>query len=164
MDPLLLTVMLRQQWKSDSIVQTDCCDSVGSVADFLGIKPADAFARYVNAGGGAYFGFDVTMYRQAMQTGMASGAIDNATVRARGARVLLTEMRLGMFDSHRPDFPFSNTSCVAPTCPSLVVRKGAGCVCVRSSHVSLKDSVEQLHPRKNEKATCVAMSIHLSIT
>ena len=61
-DPLLLTVMLREQWKSDAIVQTDCCDSVGSVADFLGIKPFDAFARYVNAGGGAYFGFDVAMY------------------------------------------------------------------------------------------------------
>lgn len=102
-DPLLLNTTLREAWQSDAIIQTDCCDSVGSVASFLKIPKAEALAMYVNAGGGAYYGFEGGNYRPELLAALANGTVHNSTIRAVGNRVLETEMRLGFFDAHRPE-------------------------------------------------------------
>ena len=69
-DDLLLTTMLRDRWGSDAIVQTDCCDSLGSTGSFLKKPPDAVLAAYLAAGGGAYFGFDVTLYKNLMTWGL----------------------------------------------------------------------------------------------
>lgn len=109
-DSLLLTKMLRQTWHSDAIIQTDCCDSIGYVKKYLQVSPAQALAEYIGAGGGAYFGFDVQMYRQQMVEGLKNGAIKQSDLVTIGTRVIETELKLGFFDQHSPDYPYANES------------------------------------------------------
>ncbi len=109
-DPLLLKTMLRETWQSDAIIQTDCCDSVGSVKTFLKITPAEALARYISAGGGAYFGFDANMYRPLLMEGLKNGTIKHSDVVAIGTRAIETELKLGFFDQHSTDYPYANES------------------------------------------------------
>ena len=102
--------MLREGWGSDAIVQTDCCDSLGSVSSFLRVPPAQALAQYIAAGGGAYFGFRGQMYKPLLLQSLANGTVREADVVAIGTRVLETELKLGFFDQHASDFPFANDS------------------------------------------------------
>jgi hypothetical protein len=68
---MLLKTMLRDTWKSDAIVQSDCCDSVATMVG--GISPAtgkpvankyEALGLAVNSGLGVYFGYDVGDFKQ----------------------------------------------------------------------------------------------------
>ena len=111
-DPFLMTTMLREAWSSDAIIQTDCCDSIRTMAQFgyENLTDSEALALAVNDGLGVYFGFAVTEFREAMAANLKDGNISEATVRAAGTRVLLTQMKLGFFDYQAPDFPFANAS------------------------------------------------------
>lgn len=109
-DDLLLKTMLRDTWHSDAIIQTDCCDSVTSVAQFLRISDNEALTRYVNAGGGAYYGYRGGQFKPAMLAAIAAGNISAATIMAAGTRVLETELRLGFYDIDQPTYPFANAS------------------------------------------------------
>ena len=111
-NPLLMTKMLRDEWGSDAIVQTDCCDSLQTISRFgyKNLNDSAALALSVNAGLGIYFGFWVQPFKQWMMENLGNGTIAESTVRAAGQRVLLTFMRLGFFDMHANDYPFSNAS------------------------------------------------------
>lgn len=51
--------MLREQWNSDAIIQTDCCDSLQTISDFKykNLTKSEALALAVNDGLGVYFGY-----------------------------------------------------------------------------------------------------------
>lgn len=49
--------MLREEWQSDAIIQTDCCDSIQTMSDFnKSLTKQAALAKAVNDGLGVYFG------------------------------------------------------------------------------------------------------------
>ena len=116
---LLLENQLREEWKSDAIIQTDCCDSVqtmvGAVSPRTGEKIVnftEAFGNAVNAGLGTYYGYWVTPFRAAMVDLLGSGVYGNgehisaATLKAAAKRMLISHFRLGFYDTHSANFPF----------------------------------------------------------
>jgi beta-glucosidase-like glycosyl hydrolase len=71
---LLLQKQLREEWNSDAIVQTDCCDSVQTMKGAISPrtrKPianyTEAFGNAVNAGLGTYYGFVLLTFFQGVQ-------------------------------------------------------------------------------------------------
>eukprot|EP00051_Salpingoeca_urceolata_P014504 m.184768 g.184768 ORF g.184768 m.184768 type:complete len:823 (-) comp18105_c0_seq3:34-2502(-) len=108
----LMTELLRNTWHSDAIIQTDCCDSLTAMvhAGYKNLNASGMLAEAVNHGLGVYFGFNVNEFRRDMAYNLGNGTIKEATIRAAGERVLLSFFRLGFFDQHASDFPFSNAS------------------------------------------------------
>lgn len=122
--PLLLDTMLRQKWRSDAIVQSDCCDSVRTMVNE--VSPAtgrpvanltESLGLAINSGLGAYFGYYVGPFKDAMfdllspQPKYANGESVSAAKLAEVAqRILLSHFRLGFYDAHADDYPFHNNS------------------------------------------------------
>eukprot|EP01062_Namystynia_karyoxenos_P005902 TRINITY_DN12045_c0_g2_i1.p1 TRINITY_DN12045_c0_g2~~TRINITY_DN12045_c0_g2_i1.p1 ORF type:complete len:1023 (+),score=199.81 TRINITY_DN12045_c0_g2_i1:121-3069(+) len=107
--PLLLQKKLRQDFKSDALVQTDCCDSITTMTSlhYRGITSnAEALALAVNTGVGAYFGYQVTPFKEAMAGLIANGTVPLTTMRGHAERIVLSFMRLGFFDTDAPDYPW----------------------------------------------------------
>lgn len=115
--------MLRDAWKSDAIIQSDCCDSVntmrGQRSPHTGNPVAnvtEALGLAVNEGLGAYFGYDVGGMRAAMTDLLGADEYGNGekvsveTLKAVAQRVLLSHFRLGFYDAHAADFPFANST------------------------------------------------------
>eukprot|EP00041_Stephanoeca_diplocostata_P022483 m.537193 g.537193 ORF g.537193 m.537193 type:complete len:814 (-) comp22073_c1_seq1:59-2500(-) len=108
----LLTDLLRTEWQSDAIIQTDCCDSLQTISNFgyKNLTKSEALALSVHEGLGIYFGYWVGNFREWMMENLGNGTILPQEVRAAGERVLLSFLRLGFFDDHAPDYPFHNDS------------------------------------------------------
>ena len=105
-NPFLLTEKLRNQWKSDCFVQSDCCDSIDAVVSHRWVATLpEAVAAVVNAGLSASYG-NAAGITAALKSALASGAISSATFAARIQRTLLTLFRVGMFDTETPANPF----------------------------------------------------------
>lgn len=115
--------MLRDEWKSDAIVQSDCCDSVNTMRGQRNphtgqpvANVTEALGLAVNEGLGAYFGYDVGGMRAAMTDLLGADENGNGekitaeTLRAAAQRVLLSHFRLGFYDAHATDFPFANST------------------------------------------------------
>lgn len=116
---LLLETMLRDEWHSDAIVQTDCCDSVqtmvGAISPRTGepiVNFTEAFGNAVNAGLGTYYGYWVTPFRTAMVDLLGASVDGNgehisaATLKAAAKRLLISHFRLGFYDTHSTSFPY----------------------------------------------------------
>eukprot|EP00756_Hemistasia_phaeocysticola_P055985 Hpha_TRINITY_DN3199_c0_g1::TRINITY_DN3199_c0_g1_i2::g.96522::m.96522 len=106
----LLQDMLREEWGSDAIVQTDCCDSIQTINNPFHYKNVtnnkDALQLAVTAGVGVYFGFIGKELRPYMDDLLASGGIPGSLIEQYAARVVLSFMRLGFFDTPATDYPF----------------------------------------------------------
>jgi len=106
----LLKDILREEWGSDAIVQTDCCDSIQTINNPFHYKNTtnnkDALRLAVEAGVGVYFGFIGHELRPYMDDLLASGALPTELIEKYAARVVLSFMRLGFFDTLADDYPF----------------------------------------------------------
>lgn len=123
-NPLLLTTMLRETWKSDAIVQSDCCDSVNTMVKEISphtgqpvVNRTEALGLAVNEGLGAYFGYDVGDFRNSMADLLLPAPlygngekVSADRLKAVAQRVLLSHFRLGFYDEHAGDFPFANST------------------------------------------------------
>eukprot|EP01065_Artemidia_motanka_P042620 TRINITY_DN5750_c0_g1_i1.p1 TRINITY_DN5750_c0_g1~~TRINITY_DN5750_c0_g1_i1.p1 ORF type:complete len:780 (+),score=184.39 TRINITY_DN5750_c0_g1_i1:74-2413(+) len=109
-DPFLLNKSLRQDWGSDAIVQTDCCDSIRTINNpfhYQGIRTdKDALLLAANSGVGVYFGFSVGEFKQDMLDLVGNGTLSRTLIEGYAARVILSFMRLGFFDSDATDYPW----------------------------------------------------------
>ncbi len=92
---------LRDEWRWDGFVQTDCCDSITSMVDdhhfFPDVKTAALAA--IEAGVAAYFGFNDALVAGVGEM-LADGALDAGLFDARLRRTLLARFRMGEFDAH----------------------------------------------------------------
>lgn len=73
----LLTDLLRTEWQSDAIIQTDCCDSLQTVSSFgyKNLTKSEALALSVREGLGIYFGYWVGNFREWMMENLGNGTI-----------------------------------------------------------------------------------------
>eukprot|EP00039_Didymoeca_costata_P005644 m.83310 g.83310 ORF g.83310 m.83310 type:complete len:797 (+) comp12915_c0_seq1:95-2485(+) len=152
-NPLLMTTMLRNQWSSDAIIQTDCCDSVSTIASmkYKNLSPSEALALAVNDGLGIYFGFRVGSMRQYMQDNLGNGTIKEETIRAAGQRVLLSFFRLGFFDSYAKDYPFHNDSIPWSSLNSATHRKLSREATAKSTVLLKNDGILPLSSKTTAK-------------
>ena len=106
-NPYLMTEKLRNQWKSDSFVQSDCCDSIDAVVNHRWVSTLEeAVAAVIDAGLSASYG-NFEGISTALRKALADGLVSNATFDARIQRTLLTIFRVGMFDTHNPANPYA---------------------------------------------------------
>ena len=99
---LLLQSQLREAWRSEALVQTDCCDSM---FDWVGTHFAsrvDAFAAAVNAGVVLYYGYAPQDTKAYWNATLGNGTLKPSQLDAAAARVLLTRFRAGEFDEDHP--------------------------------------------------------------
>jgi hypothetical protein len=100
----LLKDVLRDQFQSPSLVQSDCCDSVSDI--YVGhnftASLEDAIALATKAGTQILFGGNVTTSRAAMKAAISDGKVSKAQLQENVARALLTRFRLGEFDDSHP--------------------------------------------------------------
>lgn len=112
----LLRDILRGEWGSDALVQSDCCDSISSIWNQHHYAPtlADAVAMATNAGTQLCFACGQTQIA-AYQAALAAGQLHESQLDADVARMLLTRFRLGEFD---PQHPFANVDEALIDCPA----------------------------------------------
>jgi beta-glucosidase len=101
---LLLTTILREEWKFDGFVVSDW-GSIGELqAHGFAVTPAEAAERAINAG------LDMDMesgcYRDHLQTLVDQGKVSRATLDEAVRRILRLKIRLGLFtDPYRASTP-----------------------------------------------------------
>lgn len=97
--PLLLKDVLRQDWRSDALVQTDCCDSI---SDMVTTKYASTWADAVTlatvAGTQLRYSTSPALGRAGFKAAIEAGALTEADLDANVARALLLRFRLGEFE------------------------------------------------------------------
>jgi beta-glucosidase len=112
----LLQDVLRGEWASDAVVQSDCCDSLTSIKSQHGYVDTyeEAVAAAFDGGLSLCFGCDPhldhgpsgnasTYLKNALRTGLVKAPQLTAAV----ARIMLTRFRLGEFDED-PDRPYAS--------------------------------------------------------
>ena len=107
-------VLLRREWQSDALVQTDCCDSVSTINEPFHYKnissDKDALAIAVLEGNlQNYYGYKVHQMRTDLLDLAAKSPRLFTKVEQAAKRVLLSFFRLGFFDSQRKEYPFRVT-------------------------------------------------------
>ena len=140
----LLKDVLRGQFKSPSVVQSDCCDSVSDI--FVGHNFTetleDAIALATNAGAQIVFGGNVTRSREAMRAAVKHGKVAHGHLTANVARALLTRFRLGEFDEGNPHGAINGDDMIklidAPAHRAIARRTAAeSCVLLRNEASAL---------------------------
>ena len=113
-NPYLLKTVLRDQWKSDALVQTDCCDSIKVINNpfhYNGTtNNTEALRLSVEAGVQVYYGFSGGEFTPDFAGLLTNGTIAMEKLDSAATRVIKSQMKLGFFDSAAEDFPFSNAS------------------------------------------------------
>ena len=113
-NPYLLTTLLREVWESDALVQTDCCDAIRTMNDpfhYNGITTdSEALQLGVETGVQVYYGFSANSLLPAFEVLLSNGSLQMAQLDSAAARIVKSQMKLGLFDSHSDDFPFTNAS------------------------------------------------------
>jgi beta-glucosidase-like glycosyl hydrolase len=104
-----LWAKLRDEWQSDCVVQSDCCDSISEMVEPHHYYPdlATALTSSIAAGVAASFGPSLAI-DQTVTALLQNGTLDMGLFETRLSRTLLTRFRLGEFDIGRnPDYPYS---------------------------------------------------------
>eukprot|EP01060_Flectonema_neradi_P006928 TRINITY_DN1478_c0_g1_i6.p1 TRINITY_DN1478_c0_g1~~TRINITY_DN1478_c0_g1_i6.p1 ORF type:complete len:763 (+),score=213.85 TRINITY_DN1478_c0_g1_i6:54-2342(+) len=111
-NPYLLTDLLRKEWNSDALVQTDCCDSISTINDpfhYKGVTTdTEALVLAADAGVQVYYGFRGGEYIPAMTAFVENGTIPMSILDSAAARVIKSMMKLGLYDTYAADFPWKN--------------------------------------------------------
>ena len=112
----LLGTELRGKWGADSVVQSDCCDSITSIKslhNFTDTFP-QAVAAAFDAGAQLCFGCDPFLDHghsanasQYLKAAISAGLVKEAAVRSAVGRVMLTRFRLGEMDEGK-DRPYQH--------------------------------------------------------
>ena len=99
----LLQTILREQWNSDAMVQSDCCNSVNSIWSLHGYVASleDAVAAAMNAGTQLCYMCHL-QEQDAVLAAIAHGKINESTLDAAVSRMLLTRFKHGEFDQSHP--------------------------------------------------------------
>jgi len=100
----LLKDQLREAWKSDALVQTDCCDSLYTIESPFHYAPTReaALVAAVNAGVQLYYGYGPKETKEHWNTSLGNGTLSHEQLDASAARILLTRFRAGEFDEDHP--------------------------------------------------------------
>ena len=103
----LLNDTLRVAWKSDALIQTDCCDSLSSMVNAHDVYDPktkknvstyqEALSMSVDNGLQVYFGFDGGAIRPDFMYNLGNGTTTLQQLEDAAARILLSQMRLGLF-------------------------------------------------------------------
>jgi beta-glucosidase len=102
----IMQVKLRDEWRAESFVQTDCCGSIDAMLDHKYFDTLEeATVAAINMGvSAAYENHDGI--QNALRAGLADGTLNPQLLDARLKRILLMRFRLGEFDSENPNNPF----------------------------------------------------------
>ena len=112
-NPYLLSTLLRKEWISDALVQTDCCDSISTINNPFHYNgtTTDQQALVLAAGTvQVYFGFRGGEYIPAMTSLVENGTIPMSQLNSSAARIIKSMMKIGLFDTYATDFPWKNIS------------------------------------------------------
>ena len=102
----IMNVKLREEWKAESFVQTDCCGSIDAMLDhnyFDTLEEATVAA--INMGVSAAYENGKGI-QEALRSSLDDGTLNPLLLDARLKRILLMRFRLGEFDSENPNNPF----------------------------------------------------------
>jgi len=101
----MLKTKLRDAWKSDAIIQSDCCDSVSSMTDHGYVENAqEALNLAVNTGLQLMYGYRRKEYMGHFNDSLKEGDLKMEQLDAAVSRILLTRFRMGEFD----DIPWND--------------------------------------------------------
>lgn len=102
----IMNVKLRDEWRAESFVQTDCCGSIDAMLTHKYFDTLEeATVAAINMGvSAAYENHDGI--QAALRSGLADGTLNPLLLDARLKRMLLMRFRLGEFDSENPNNPF----------------------------------------------------------
>ena len=133
----LLTDVLKHEWASDAVVQSDCCDSLTSIKtvhNYTETYP-QAVAAAFNAGLDLCFGCDrhLDKFPSGNASQFLASALDQSLVRpeqleAAVARIMLTRFKLGEFDE--PPAPPVDESLLDSAEHRALAREAASASCV----------------------------------
>jgi len=106
-DPYLLQTKLRQEWQSDAVVQSDCCDSINSIWRDHHLVPTmmQALNMTINAGLQASYAVDAANMSAEWALALSTGVLTEDQLNAAVSRAMLTRFRLGEFDTSNPSNP-----------------------------------------------------------
>ena len=103
----LLNTVLRDEWHSDAVVQSDCCDSLTSIKSQHNYTETyeQAVAAGFKAGLSLCFGCDPNIDKgpsgnasSYLRSALRAGLVEPEQLRLAVARIMLTRFRLGEFD------------------------------------------------------------------
>lgn len=100
--------LLREQWNSSAIVQTDCCDSLSTAVNALKYYATleDAVVDSMHAGLQGLFTTNPLPGVAALASAVADGRVEPALLDAAIMRQLVARFRVGEFDTENPENPY----------------------------------------------------------
>jgi beta-glucosidase len=130
----LLKALLRQEWGSNALVQSDCCNSISSVAWFNYSKTEEQAVAAVFAAGTqlAFNGGPAEI--DGLQKALGDGSVKMAQLDAALARMFLTRMRLGEFERGPHPYSYVNASVIGSQAHQDLVRKVAAASVVMATN------------------------------
>eukprot|EP01060_Flectonema_neradi_P006051 TRINITY_DN14037_c0_g1_i1.p1 TRINITY_DN14037_c0_g1~~TRINITY_DN14037_c0_g1_i1.p1 ORF type:complete len:768 (+),score=137.30 TRINITY_DN14037_c0_g1_i1:94-2397(+) len=110
-----MKTILRDTWNSDALIQTDCCDSIHSMNSEFHFENIttdyEALKIAIDRGNvQVYFGFRGGGFSQDWRYHIGNGTLSIKQLQSSVSRIIKSQMRIGLFDTWSPDYPYKNSS------------------------------------------------------